>query len=249
MAALLTILEEQLQPDGTSRRSIRHRRHLEPGQRVRIGRDSAVGIGVDPLDRKVSGRAVVVSLEDGGWRVAPANRRGVDLFQWGQPWQPDIGDRTLCWPRVGLSVKGDETAYRHWVLLEDASMPTSWVGGRAPTDTEPTEALPRLAPGELAAVREVFDFALGWPPRFRQRPRTAEEAAQTLLKRVVRAGEQEDMGEGGVRARLRRAQAKSGLTADKLTSPSWVYALVRRGLITPEPHDVDGDFRSSTEVN
>jgi hypothetical protein len=243
MTTLLTILEEVVEPGGTTQRFVRQRLRLEPARPVRIGRDSTIGIAVDPLDRKVSGRAVDVAVQDGSWHIAPANRRGVDLFQWGQPWQPDIGDRTLRWPRVGLLVKGDEAAYRHWVLLEDAAMPTSWTANSTPTDTEPTEEPLQLAPGELAAVREVFDFVLGWPPRPRQRPRTLEEAAQMLEKQIVRAGEKDELGETGVRARLRRAQAKSNLTSVKQTDPAWVYALVRRGLVRPEHHDIDADLR------
>ena len=212
-----------------------HRREVPVGTTLRFGRDSAFELGADPVDRKVSGRAVEITHDGERWHLTAVNRHGVDLYRWGQAFRPLTAGVTepVVWPRIALYVRGDEAAYQHWVLCEDPGMPTL-PPDRTTTDTERTPPSP-LTNRELAAVYEVFEDQLAWPPRYPSRPRLPKQAAGPL-----------GVHEGGVRRLLESARARAaklGPTGNSLTDPTYVHTLVANGCIQPQASDVDGALR------
>ncbi len=210
-------------------------REVPIGTALRFGRDSAIEIGADPVDRKVSGRAVTVTHDGERWHITATNRHGVDLYRWGQaarPLTPGVTE-PVVWPRVALYVRGDEATYQHWVLCDDPAMPTL-PPDRTTTDTERTAMSP-LTGRELEAVYEVFEDVLAWPPRYPSRPRTPKEAAGPL-------GVKED----AVRRLLesvRARAAKLGGVGNTLADPTYIHTLVANGCIRPQESDVDKRMR------
>jgi len=210
-------------------------REMPAGTTLRFGRDSAIEIGTDPVDRKVSGRAVELCHDGERWHITATNRHGVDLYRWGQAARPlTVGvSEPVVWPRIALYVRGDEAAYQHWILCDDPTMPTL-PPDRTTTDTERTPQS-SLTARQLEAVYEVFEDLLAWPPRYPSRPRSPKEAAGPL-------GVKED----GVRRLLESARAKAaklGPIGNSLDDPTYIHTLVSHGCILPQISDVDSRIR------
>jgi hypothetical protein len=229
MPALMTVLEQVRNPRGQWDRVRRPEwRPVPLRSTVRIGRDSAVEIGADPEDRRVSGRAVELSHDGERWQVTAVNRHGVDLYRWGQAPRPMTIRETepVIWPRVALYIRGNESTYRHWVLCDDPGMPSILGGDRTSTDTEPGNPPPALTDNERIAVLVVFAELLAWPPRCTARPRT-----------MLAAGKHLGVSESAIRRRLETVRRKAtalGAPGNAIDDPTYVYTLVGHGYLRPE---------------
>lgn len=202
-------------------------RTVSPGGRVVAGRESDLGVGADPEDRRVSRVAVEVVCMPDGWSVAPENRNGVVVHPWALPaWRARPGE-VLADARVALRVLGAAGA-RHWVLLEDDSRldPALPAAGAGSLWTEVDTPARALTAPQTEVLGVLFADLLAWPPVVGGEPRQ--------LKQVARAV---GVSLSGVQARLVEVRAKAarlGLAREvPLTDPEYVYVLVRAGYLSP----------------
>lgn len=207
-------------------------REVAVGDGVLIGREGDLGVGVDPVDVKVSRHAVRVLRDDDGWRLTVANRNGVVLQPWGQP--SGLADResTVAWPRVALRVLGS-TDMQHWVLLDDPALAIRRAEPEVTTHLTETADPPRaLTAPQEEAVRALFRDLLAWPPCLTARPLQLKQVAHRLGVRAE-----------SIQRRLEEVRKKAvalGLSrSTPLTDPEYLYVLVRAGYLQPAEGDLD----------
>jgi hypothetical protein len=95
---------------------------LVAGTSLVVGREGELKIGADPLDTRVSRRAVVIDVGDGEWKLRVLNTNGAVIHPWGLRAFPATAApeqsghlESLRWPRIGVRVLGGEDLI-HWVL-------------------------------------------------------------------------------------------------------------------------------------
>jgi len=239
-AARLTIVEVQ---PGSVRRTT-HTQHVAPHTTpLRIGRGCGISLGVDPLDRKVSGLAKTVEHDGHAWLITSTNRHGIDELQWGRPWRRlDTGaTERVRWPRVALQVRGEQSLGPHWVLLEDAAMPIGWIAPPRDTDTDQVSTDDKLTDVEEARTRAAFAHLLAWPPVPRDTPAPTYAAVARRQPPVARVDEEGrtvmvPLSESALRKSLDGARAKAGRLGPiggSARDPDWVFTLVQYGLLLP----------------
>lgn len=216
-------------PDGSLKLTADHQ--LTPNVTVVLGREGDIGVGVDPIDTKVSRQALRVTRAHHGWVVSSTNHNGVIVHPWGQAAGLAEPECLLPWPRVALRVIG-RADLQHWALLDD---PTLVVSRPAPVDgTQLTESTGRprpLTPPQEYAVRTLFGPLLAWPPTI--------SAVPLQLKQVAR-----ELGvtKESIQRRLEEVRKKAvgvGLSRmNVLTDPEYLYVLVRAGFLTPREDDL-----------
>jgi hypothetical protein len=216
--------------DGT--RLLLESRTVTPSLPVIIGREGDVGVGIDPLDPKVSRHALTVTATGDGWHIRVTNRNEADLQLWGQPSLPSRPVETVSWPRVALRVKGDR-ALCHLVLLDDSALSIAGRPSSQPSQlTETVDRPPPLTVAQQEAVRVLFGDLLAWPPRNSAKPLQLKQVANKLK-----------IGEEAVRRRLEGARRKAvslGLSRMvPLTDPEYLYVLVRAGYLQPSYDDLE----------
>ena len=209
---------------------------VTPNVPVAIGRESNIGVGIDPIDFGVSRRALVATSTGSAWRIELHNHNRADLQLWGQPSMPAQLVETLAWPRIAYHVRG-KLPVRHWVLFDDPSLGFPDPPPRSPSLV--TESVDRPAPltdAERAAIRVMFGDLLAWPPR-----------TPAVLLQLKQAGPRLGIVREGVARRLERARGKAlalglGRTVP-VTDPEYLYVLVRAGYLPPTDEDLDPVLR------
>lgn len=207
-------------------------REATPGVPMAIGREGEVPVGADPEDPGVSRRAAVLTATAAGWDLQVSNRNGIVVHPWGQPPSPARRHEVLTWPRIGLRVRGADDAVQHWVLLETTSVtlpPTGPVRPDGPgTRTARSRSDDPLTTAQITALRTVFAEHLRWPPVASAVPLQLKQAASRL-----------QLSEAGVKDRLgncrRRAEQLGLHHGGATTDPSYLFFLVRAGLLAPPP--------------
>jgi hypothetical protein len=204
---------------------------LEPDQPMVLGREGDIGVGISPVDPKVSRQAVHITRTDAGWRVVVTNRNGVIVHPWAQPPGMAEPESVFSWPRLALRVVG-RPQLQHWVLLDDPALQP-----RRPVPlpgTELTESVeqprPLTVPQELA-VRALFAELLAWPPLVPATPRQIKQVASRLGVRTE-----------SIQRRLEEVRKKAGMVGlsrtSLLTDPEYLYVLVRAGYLAPDEDDL-----------
>lgn len=214
--------------------TVRHR--VEPGRRVRVGREGEIPAGVRVPNRGISRCALYVTATATGWRIEVHNRNGAVLHPWGQPAQLGTADDTMNWPLVGVRLRHDSSATWHWVLLVADDLDVTQAGPTGPppetgetTQTDRAGRPGQLPPAEREALAVVFDELLAWPPRHQATPLLLKQAASRIGISV--SGLQDRL-----KAARRRAERLGMTVGTSLTDPGVVYALVRGGYL-PLPTD------------
>lgn len=206
-------------------------RDLAVGEAVLIGREGDLGVGVDPVDVKVSRHAVRVERDAEGWRLTVFNRNGVVRQPWGQQSVLAERDSAIAWPRVALRVLGS-SELQHWVLLDDPSLRIRPAVPEATTHLTETADPPRpLTVPQEEAVRTLFRELLAWPPSLSARPLQLKQVATRL-----------GVGAEAIQRRLEEVRKKAvalGLSrATPLTDPEYLYVLVGAGYLQPADRDL-----------
>jgi hypothetical protein len=217
--------------DRDGRLSLGVDRPLPPDTPLLIGREGDVGVGVDPVDPKVSRRAAEVTRTGSGWRVVVTNRNGVIVHPWGGGAGMAEPDATYGGARLGLRVIGSPE-YQHWVLLEDPRLQPRRPDPAPGTSLTETADQPRpLTVPQEQAVRELFGELLAWPPLVPATPRQLKQVASRLGVKPE-----------SIQRRLEEVRKKAvalGLSrVGLLTDPEYLYVLVRAGYLTPAADDV-----------
>src|SRR5215471_14232523 len=96
-------------------------RTIEPHIEMLLGREGDIGVGVVPVDSKVSRQAATVTRSAHGWTVTSTNRNGIIVHPWGQVAGRAEPVCLLPWPHVALRVVGSPEL-QHWVLLDDDTL-------------------------------------------------------------------------------------------------------------------------------
>lgn len=217
--------------DGT-RSVIPTGRRLVPDQSLVVGREGDVPVGAVPEDPGVSRVACLLTATADGWDLDVRNRNGIVVHPWGQPPAPARRREVLTWPRIGLRVRGADDTVAHWVLLETESVELAQAGPMRPdgpgTRTARSRSSDPLTTAQIDALHTVFGEYLRWPP-------LTSAVALQLKQAASRLG----LSEAGVKDRLlnaRRRAEQLGLHADGgTTDPSYLFFLVRAGLLAPPP--------------
>jgi hypothetical protein len=213
-------------------------RPLVPDTPVVVGREGDIGVGIDPVDPKVSRQAVEVTRTARGWRVAVTNRNGVVVHPWAQAAYLAEREAELVWPRLALRVLGNPEL-QHWVLLEDADLRPE--RAPLPPGTELTESADQPRPltvSQEQAIRTLFAELLAWPPVV---PATPLQIKQVAYRLGVRPE--------SIQRRLEEVRKKAnavGLARTGLLSdPEYLYVLVRAGYLEPGPDDLHELLRTT----
>lgn len=206
-------------------------RPLAAGMPVLFGREGDIGVGVSPVDPKVSRQAIRVTRTGPGWQVAVNNRNGVIVHPWGQAAGRAQPESLLPWPRVALRVVG-RPDLRHWVLLEDAALAEPPARVAPGTDLTESAGRPRpLTAAQEHTVRTLFAELLAWPPVIPATPRQLKQVASRL-----------GATKESIQRRLEEVRKKAvavGLARNALlTDPEYLYVLVRAGYLTPREEDL-----------
>ena len=237
---------------------------MEPGRTYTVGREpgpmaeGGVPIGVgEHRDATVSGQALTVSVDKGGWTLSIRNRNGAELRPWGTPARvlipsstgqpPEATDAVVFWPRVGVRLLGRlssrdlaQRRLEHWILLEHNGFPYPRVVDPHPTLVNtPLEVRPgrgtftRRNPALLTAtqrraVEAVFADYLSWPPVSSPVVKVQSSAANLV------GGSRQNLQALLGTARERAAQL--GTPGQDITDPIYMYALVANGYLSPDPH-------------
>jgi hypothetical protein len=196
-----------------------------------VGREGDIGVGVSPVDAKVSRHALRVVRTAHGWQVTVTNRNGVIAQPWGQP--PGIAepDTLLAWPRVALRVIGSPE-YQHWVLLDDPALALRRPSPPRGTHLTETADQPRpLTVSQELAMRALFAELLAWPPVIPATPRQIKQVAARLGVRTE-----------SIQRRLeevrKKARAVGHARVGLLTDPEYLYVLIRAGYVQPADEDL-----------
>jgi hypothetical protein len=205
---------------------VRSVHEVAAGVPVPIGRETAVSVAVDPVDRRVSRLAVQVTWTSDGWVVRSLNRNGVLVHPWGLPSWPAQPTELLTAARVALRVVGDGDR-QHWILLEDDTRTRVASPVRTSLDTDLEKPVRGLTGPQRDVLRALFADLLAWPPVAPSEPRQLKQVARLLGISV-----------SGVQARLVEVRSKAealGLGRQlPLTDPEYLYVLVRAGYLEPE---------------
>lgn len=223
-----------IKADGT--RLLLESRTVTPNLPVIIGREGDVGIGIDPLDPKVSRHALTVTATGDAWHIKVTNRNDADQQLWGQPSLPSRPVETASWPRIAVRVRGDRDLC-HWVLLDNPALSIAGRPTRRPSQlTESADRPLPLTVAQQEAIRVLFGDLLAWPPRIPATPLQLKQVASKL-----------QIGQEAVRRRLEEARHKAislGLSRRvPLTDPEYLYVLVRAGYLRPSHDDLDPPLR------
>jgi hypothetical protein len=194
---------------------------------VSIGRAGDLVIGGDPPDAGLSGLAITVRPEPGGWALRLANRNGQVVHRWAAAREQvhAASERLVAWPRVGVLVNGIERDREHWVLLETDRYAC---GVSASSAAAVGDTVARARPTDLtllqrATVETLFSEYLSWPP-------IAAPATRSLAAVRTRLGVGSD---SAIQERLKPVRARAetlGLRADVgLTDPDYLFVLAEHG--------------------
>jgi hypothetical protein len=208
---------------------------------VLLGRGVAhVGVGIDPVDSKVSRLALKVTRTSDGWQISAANRNGVLAFPWGQASFRIDRHLVLAWPRLALQVIGSP-AREHWVLLEDDTLAvpraSSNGDGEAIGSTTTTEAAKPPTPlteKQATTLRTLFAELLAWPPVV---PATTLQIKQVAHRLQERRPETIQRRLELLRQKANRLEPGLAVSGP-LTNPDYLYVLVRNGYLQPCAEDV-----------
>jgi hypothetical protein len=197
-----------------------------------VGREGDLGVGVSPVDPKVSRHAAKIERTAAGWHVTRLNRNGIIVQPWGQAPGLAETETTLAWPRVALRVVGSPHL-QHWVLLDDPELRVRRPEPSAGTHLTETGDQPRpLTVAQEQAVRTLFGELLAWPPRVPATPMQLKQVASRLNVRPE-----------AIQRRLedvRRKASSVGLArVGLLTDPEYLYILVRAGYVQPTDDELD----------
>jgi hypothetical protein len=206
---------------------------LTPGRPTAVGRESEVRLGADPLDTRVSRRALLVDVDQNRWRLQVLNAQGAHIHPWRARPFPVRGAveaagevETINAARVGIQLHGSRDLV-HWVLLESRDRRSAPAGEGDPLDRgRPTERIDppnALTIKQLEALRQVFEPQLAWPPSL-EPPLLLKQAAARL-----------DIGERALQARLEEIREKAvalGMSpAARPTDVECLYQLVAAGYL------------------
>lgn len=202
-------------------------RNMEIGDECRVGREAELPVALDPLDRRVSRTAIVITCTTDGWLINSLNRNGVVVQPWAQPASLAQPVELLSSARVALRVLGTRQRL-HWVLLEDDSRlgrdcaaPPGTVG----TDLE-VPVRPLTQP-QREVLGLLFANLLAWPPVVGAEPLQLKQVARRLGLSV-----------SAVQARLHDVRLKAehlGLGRQvPLHDPEYLYVLARAGYVRPD---------------
>jgi hypothetical protein len=213
---------------------------LPNGSSMVVGREGELQLGVDPLDTRVSRRALIIDAADSEWNLRVLNINGAVIHPWGlraypvSPAPQQAGYvETLRWPRIGVRILGGSDLI-HWVLLQstDPTVPMRGLPASEPSEapdpgagTEVAPAPKGLSPKQLEALRTVFEPQLAWPPSL-QPPRQLKQAA-TRMKIGYTAVQ------GHLDAARQRALALGLPESVSALQPECLYTLVAAGLVRP----------------
>jgi hypothetical protein len=219
--------------DGTGRKCVTAAARIAIGQRLDVGREGDLPLGVEVPSTLVSRRTMTVAAIDSGWQITLTNRNGGVLHSWGQAPELAAAKSIISWPLVAIRTLPDTDASQHWVLLEADDLPITPAGpiaGRADsTQTERAARPGELPPAEREALFTMFEALLRWPPHQPARPLLLKQAATRLGISI-----------SGMQDRLTSARNRAsqlGLYHPVgLTDPSYLYVLVRAGYL-PAPRD------------
>jgi predicted DNA-binding protein (UPF0251 family) len=206
-----------------------------------VGREGDLQLGVDPLDTRVSRRALAIEAAGTEWNLRVLNTNGAVIHPWGlraypvspSPEQADYAE-TLHWPRIGVRILGG-TDLIHWVLLQSTdpavqirSLSAAAGPGKVAASGTGTEVAPapkELSPKQLEALRTVFEPQLAWPPSL-QPPRQLKQAATRM-----------NIGYTAVQSHLDAARQRALATglpeSVSALQPECLYTLVAAGLVRP----------------
>jgi hypothetical protein len=214
---------------------------LPSGSSMVVGREGDLQLGSDPLDTRVSRRALIIDAADTEWNLRVLNTNGAVIHPWGlraypvSPAPQQAGYvETLRWPKVGVRILGGSDLI-HWVLLQstDSAMQIHGLPA-APEPSEPpdpgagTEVAPApkgLSPKQLEALRTVFEPQLAWPPSL-QPPRQLKQAATRMNIGYTAV-------QGHLDAARQRALALGLPESVSALQPECLYTLVAAGLVRP----------------
>jgi len=226
MAASITVVTRL---DGDGFRLI-DRCKLAPANKLILGREGDVNIGVDPADPGISRQAVAVVREPMGWAVSATNRNGVVVHPWGQSSFPANVPQILPWSHVALRILGSGSQ-QHWALLEDPSL-RIFQHVEQPGITKATPRPKSLTFVQEQTVRTMFRELLAWPPRIPATPLQLKQVAARL-----------DTTNESIQRRLEQVRRKAALIGfsriGSLSDPEYVYVLVRAGYLTITTEDID----------
>ncbi|GGS20257.1 hypothetical protein GCM10010252_69430 [Streptomyces aureoverticillatus] len=203
-----------------------------------VGRTGDLVAGVDPVDARVSLRALVVTAAHGGWRIQPENHNGVDLHLWGLPPRRIRHlERVLFEPHVAVRIVGGE-GREYWALMEGCGKRALHSEGDMASYTEIADPPPPLTHCEEMALREVFRDFLAWPPKLRPVP--------VPLKQVARKF---DISTSAIRVRLGGARDKAEALGfpqpPSVTRPDFLYGLIQAGYLEFSEEHLDLRLRRS----
>jgi hypothetical protein len=204
-------------------------RLLSAGERVEIGREGDLAIGVAVPNGGISRRALSARATEHCWELEVANRNGAVLYPWGQAPRRAQRQAAVNWPLVALRMLPDTASSQHWVLLESddrAVSPAGPIPSMELTQTDRVDPPGELSPAENEALRTVFEQHLSWPPQHTPEPLLLKQAAKRLGLSI-----------SGLQDRLKAARARAmrlGHTSvGGLTDPAYLYTLIRAGYLDP----------------
>ncbi len=206
-------------------------RSLAPDTPALIGREGDIGVGVSPVDPKVSRHALQVARTPYGWQVTTTNRNGVIVQPWGQPPGMAVPNTALAWPRLALRVVGSPDR-QHWVLLDDAALRLRRPDPLPGTNMTETADQPRpLTAAQDLAVRTLFAELLAWPPLIPATPLQLKQVA-------TRLGVRSETVQRRLEEVRKKASAVGLARSGQLTDPEYLYILVRAGYVQPSDEDL-----------
>ncbi|MBL8927139.1 MAG: hypothetical protein JNM77_13000 [Pseudonocardia sp.] len=197
---------------------------LTPGRPAAVGRESEVRLGAEPLDTRLSRRALLVDVDQDQWSLQVLNGKGAHIHPWRARSFPVGGTpeaaghvETIRAARVGVRLHGSPDLV-HWVLLESRAGPSAPVAdadrARAGEPTEKVDLPNPLTIRQLEALRQVFEPQLAWPPSL--------EPPLLLKQAAARMG----IGERALQARLEEVREKAvALGMPPTVSPTDVTCL------------------------
>ncbi|MFI5843786.1 hypothetical protein ACIA8K_29200 [Catenuloplanes sp. NPDC051500] len=188
------------------------------------------------MDGKISRLAVTVTARPDGWEVDVTNRHSADMQLWGQAPMAHQPQVALRWPRITVTVRGDQ-ALRHLVLLDNPAFSIAAPRPQLTSRLTETLAPPQpLTAAQQQALRLLYAELLAWPP--------LRQAVPLRIKQVAR---QLGIGPEAVRRRLEEARQKAyalGLGRDlPLSDPEYLHVLVRAGYLMPTDDEIDPILR------